>query len=343
MNHTCRLLIFSLAVADLALSAAAADRLRLVGGKQASGQIAGMSATGVTLELGTTKREIPVNEIESLQFDGEPNQLSQARIAVRGGRYDDAAAMLDKIDAQLLKRPEIVKDAEFFAALAAARLALSGNGSIADAGKRMFAFERANPDSFHYFEACETLGNLLAAVGKHADAQTYFNKLAQAPWPDYKMRAGVLVGQALLGQQKYAEALAKFDEVLTIDAPGELAAAQKSAATLGKAAALGGAGKTDEAVKLVEDVIAKTDSADEELHARANVVLGNCYKAAGKKKEARLAFLHVHLLFPRNPELHAEALANLASLSADLGKAEQAEEARNLLKEKYPQSVWAAK
>jgi tetratricopeptide (TPR) repeat protein len=330
-------------VAGFAISASAADRLRLVGGKQASGQITGMSATSVTLELGATKREIPVNEIEVLQFDGEPNQLSQARIAVRGGRYDDALAMLDKIDFQSLKRPEIAKDAEFFAALAAARSALAGGGSIADAGKRMFAFERANRDSFHYFEACETLGNLLAAVGKHPEAQGYFNKLAEAPWPDYKMRAGVLVGDALVRQQKYPEALTKFDEVLKMDAPGELAAAQKSAATLGKAAALGGAGKTDEAVKLVEDVIAKTDPADEELHARANVVLGNCYQAAGKKKEARNAFLHVHLLFPKNPELHAEALANLATLWTDLGKADRGAEARNLLKEKYPNSVWAAK
>ena len=99
---------------------------------------------------------------------------------------------------------------------------------------------------------------------------------------------------------------------------------EKRAATLGKAAAMGGSGKTDEAVKLVEDVIAKTDSSDDEIHARANVVLGNCYKAAGKKKEARLAFLHVHLLFPRNPELHAEALANLAALATDLGQPERA-------------------
>jgi tetratricopeptide (TPR) repeat protein len=293
--------------------------------------------------LGAAKREIPVNEIEVVQFDSEPNQLSQARIAVRAGRYDDAIAMIDKIDPQALKRPEIAKDAEFYAALAAARAALAGSGSIAEAGKRMFAFERANRDSFHYFEACETLGNLLAAVGKHAEAQSYFTKLAEAPWPDYKMRALVLAGDALLRQQKYPEALARFEEVLKTDAPGELAAAQKRAATLGRAAAMGGAGKTDEAVKLVEDVIAKTDSTDEEVHARANVVLGNCYKAAGKKKEARLAFLHVHLLFPRNPELHAEALANLAALSADLGQPERAAEARNLLKEKYPHSVWASK
>jgi tetratricopeptide (TPR) repeat protein len=343
MNHTYRLLALLVAVVCFALSASAADRLRLLGGKQATGQVAAMSATSVTIELGTAKREIPVNEIESLQFDGEPNQLSQARIAVRAGRYDDASALLDKIDPQSLKRPEIAKDVEFFAALAAARAALAGGGSIAEAGKRMFAFERANRDSLHYFEACQTLGNLLAAVGKHADAQAYFNKLAEAPWPDYKMRAGVLVGDALLRQQKYTEALAKFDEVLKLDAAGDLAAAQKAAATLGKAAALGGAANTDEAVKLVEGVIAKTDSADEDLQARANVVLGNCYQAAGKKKEARLAFLHVHLLFPKNPELHAEALANLASLAADLGKAEQAAEARNLLKEKYPHSIWASK
>ena len=230
---------------------------------------------------------------------------------------------------------------QFYKALAAARLALSGGGSIADAGKKMIAFERANRDSFHYFEACQTLGDLLAALGRFSVAESYYDKLAQAPWADYKMRAGVLVGRALVSQKKYDQAAAKFDEVLKMDAEGDEVDAQKAAASLGKASALCGLGKTDEAVKLIDEVIAKADPENEELYARAYNVLGNCHKAAGKKKEARLAFLHVELLYSRYAELHAEALANLASLWDDLGKPDRAVQARNLLKEKYPNSVWA--
>jgi tetratricopeptide (TPR) repeat protein len=339
--------LLTFAALTLALAAAApasaADRVRLTGGAQSSGELVEISATKVALQIGATKKEFPVNEIESIQFDAEPNDLFQARIAVRGGRYDDAAAMLAKIDPRALKRPELVKDVEFYQALAAARLALGGTGSIAEAGKRMFAFERANRDSFHYFEACETLGDLLAALGRYSDAETFYNKLALAPWPEYKLRAGVLAGRALVSQKQFDRAAAKFDEVLNAEASGPQADLQKSAARLGKASALSGAGKADEAAALVNEVIAQADPQDEELHARAYNILGNCHRAAGKKKEALLAFLHVDLLYAKFGEQHAEALANLATLWAEVDKSERAAQAKNLLKEKYPNSVWASK
>ena len=124
---------------------------------------------------------------------------------------------------------------------------------------------------------------------------------------------------------------------------GKEAEQAKLAASLGKASALAGAGKTDEAVKLIDEIIAKADPENQELHARAYDELGNCYRAAGKKKDAIIAFLHVDLLYSRFPEQHAEALANLAALFAEDGKAERAAAARATLKEKYPTSNWAAK
>ncbi|MEX0978215.1 MAG: tetratricopeptide repeat protein [Pirellulales bacterium] len=333
-------------LATLTLSvrfASAADRVKPIQGNPTSGKLAEMSATKVILETGTAKKEFAVNEIELVQFDGEPSELMQARLAVASGRYDDALTVLAKIEAGELKRAEIARDVEFYQALAAARLALAGGGSVAEAGKKMFAFERANRDNFHYFDACQALGDLLAALGRYADAEGYYAKLAEAPWPDYKMRAGVLLGRSLVNQQKFDQAAAKFDEVLKTDATGKEADSQKAAAALGQAAAFSGAGKTDEALKLVDDVIAKADPENEELHARAYNILGNCHKAAGKKKEALLAFLHVDLLYSRHAEQHAEALANLAILWSEVDKSDRAAQAKNLLKEKYPNSVWAAK
>jgi tetratricopeptide (TPR) repeat protein len=343
MFKTCSLFALAAALALSARTSTAADRIRSVGGASTAGKLAALSATQVTLDTGTGNRDFPVNEIESIQFDAEPNELLQARVFVNSGRYEDAMALLAKIDAGGLKRPEIAKDVEFYGALAAARLALAGGGSIAEAGKKMFAFARSNGDSFHYFEACQTLGDLLAALGRYADAESYYLKLAQAPWPDYKMRANVLVGRSLVSQQKFDEAAARFDEVLKADASGKEADAQKSAAALGKAAALSGSGKTDEAVKLVREVIDKADPENVELYARAYIILGNCHKAAGKTKEALTDFLHVDLLFASQAEQHAEALANLATLWAEVNKSDRAAAAKNLLKEKYPNSVWAAK
>ena len=155
------------------------------------------------------------------------------------------------------------------------------------------------------------------------------------------MRAAVLTGRAMVAQKKFELALARFDQVLASSASGKEADELKLAAALGRAAALGGAGKTDEAVKQVNEVIAKADPENDELHARAYNILGNCYQAGGQIKPAIVAYLHVELLFPKPPDQHAEALANLAKLFAADNQPENAARMRNTLKSNYPQSAWA--
>ena len=195
--------------------------------------------------------------------------------------------------------------------------------------------------SFHYFEVCELLGDLLAVLYKYWDAETFYGKLAESAAARLQNAGRVLIGRALVGQKQFDRANTRFDEVLAIEGTSKEADRQKLAARLGKASALAGAGKTDEAVRLVEQIIADADAENLELHARAYTVLGNCYTVAGKKKEALLAFLHVDLLYSRFGELHAEALANLAKLWADADKGDRAEQALARLKEKYPASAWA--
>lgn len=321
--------------------ASAIDRVKLLAGNQATGTITEITPTQVVVELGATRREHPVNEIATITFDEEPNELTQARFAIEAGRYADAATLLGKIKVAALKRPAIVADVEFYKAIAAARAALTGHGSVADAGRALVAFERAHPDSFHYFEACEALGDLLTLANLPDRAESYYAKLAAAPWPAYKMRAGVLQGRALVGQKKFDQAVTRFDDVLATSATGEEADALKRAATLGKAEAQAGSGQFDQAISAVEAIIAQADPENQELHARAYNVLGTCYKAAGKNQEALLAFLHVDLLYSRFPMQHAEALANLAALWSQLDKADRAAEAQTTLLEKYPQSTWA--
>jgi tetratricopeptide (TPR) repeat protein len=322
---------------------AAADKVKVIDGKQSSGRLAENTPTELMIELGATKKRFAVNMIETVSFEAEPSDLTQARNAVRAGRYEDALALLEKIAVGSLNRDEIVQDVEFFKALAAARLALAGSGSKADAGKKLLAFEKAHKTSFHYFETCEALGDLLAALNKFDQAESFYAKLGSAPWPDYKMRAGVLAGRALVGQKEYVRALARFEEVLATEATGKEADRQKLAATLGKAAALVGSGKSDEAIKSVEAIIAKADPENVELNARAYNILGNAYRGVGKKKEALLAFLHVDLLYSKFPDQHAEALANLATLWIEVDKADRAAQARSVLNEKYPDSVWVTK
>jgi tetratricopeptide (TPR) repeat protein len=324
-------------------AARAVDRIKLFQGSQQNGDIKGSTATELSIEIGATKKQIAINEIETVQFDAEPTPLTQARAAIKGGRFAEAAASLNKITPADSKRPIVTEDVKFYEALATARLALAGNGSISEAGKKMLAFEKTHPNSFHYFEACEVVGDLLVAMGNYAVADTYYDKLAVAPWPEYKLRAEVLSGRALVGQGKFPEAIAKFDRVLATSLTGKDADSQKMAALLGKAAAFNGQGNAAEALKSVQDVIAKAAPVDEELHARAYNLLGDCYKSGQQRGPAILAYLHTDLLYSRFPQLHAEALGNLVELFTADQKAERAAEARALLKEKYPSSVWASK
>jgi len=181
------------------------------------------------------------------------------------------------------------------------------------------------------------------AAGKFGDATRYYQAMGEAPFPEYKMRAGVSTGRALVKQQQYDQALAEFEKVLALagQASGPAGESQAMAATLGKAECLSRTGQGEQGADLVEEVIAKLPPESAELHARAYVTLGNCYAQSKSTKQALLAFLHVDVLYFGNPEAHAEALWNLTVLWNEVGKPQRALEASQLLKERYAGSEWA--
>jgi tetratricopeptide (TPR) repeat protein len=249
--------------------------------------------------------------------------------------------LLGKIDAADVGRNEVKQDLEFYRAAALARLALGGGGSMQDAGRALLAFESKESGSYHYLEVCQLLGDMLVAAGKLDAASRYYDKLANSRFPEYRLRAGYLVARALEGQKKYAEAIAKYDEVINGEGDDADAQSQKLASVCGKATCLAATGKVEEAVKMVEDVIGKADAGDLELHARAYNALGSVYRSADKKKEALMAYLHTDLLFSGFPEQHAEALAALAELWRSADNVERAAQAAATLKDRYPGSRWA--
>jgi tetratricopeptide (TPR) repeat protein len=318
----------------------AVDTVKLTKGSVA-GKILNTSPAEVEVEqaAGTTK-QIPVNQIQTIFFENEPTDLKSAKNHALAGRYAEAKAAMDRIKRDAT-RSVIQQDIEFYRAYCAAKWALIGSGKPSDAESLMNAFIDANDKSHHYFEAVEVEGDLLAALGHYQQAAEYYARLQQAPWPDYKMRADVATGRALLGQGKIDEAQAAFDKVIGAQADGEPARTQQTAAKLGKSRAWIAAKNTAEAVKLAEGILKAADAEDEPLQARAYNVLGAAYRQSGETQKALLAFLRVDLLYPNIPDAHAEALANLADLWEQARKMERAAEARKTLKEKYPNSPWA--
>jgi tetratricopeptide (TPR) repeat protein len=320
---------------------AISDRVRLARGTE-TGEVSAMTPLQVTVKKGLPgDRDIPINEINSVLFDGEPPELSQARVNAANGAYTNALNALDKVNLATVHRDFVKQDIEFYKAWCAAKLALGGQGEIGDAGRQLNSFVRTYPQNFHYLEAREAMGDLLMAGGGFRNAEAQYAELAKAPWPSYKMRATIAVGRSLQAQDKHAEAIQQFDAALAIADDGPDAQNQRLAATLGKAVSLAETGGVDEAVGIIEKVIRDTDPQQKELQARAHIALGKCHETAGRKKDALYAYLYVDIIYNTVPEAHAEALAHLAALWRAVGHEERAREARQTLLDRYGNSRWA--
>ena len=167
--------------------------------------------------------------------------------------------------------------------------------------------------------------------------------LEKTPWPAYKIRAGVLLGEVSQTKGDHDDAVRRFEAVLAIDDDSPEAAEQKLRARLGQAVSLAATGKLDRGVELVQAVIKESDPEAQRLNATAYNALGGCYRQAGRTKDAVFAYLHVDLLYATVPDQHAEALYHLGSLLEEIGKPQQAREARQTLKQRYASSQWAQK
>ncbi len=319
------------------------DTLKRTGGKTLAGEITAMSSHEVTLKSRGASKKVPVNQIVSISLEGSPSSLTLARLAATNGRFEDALKALEKIKPDEAKRDYVKQDIAFYKAYCTAQLALSGNGEVQAAGKMLNAFVKAYPKNYHWLKANEVVGDLLVANKSFAAAAGFYDKLAKAPWPDYQMKAQVAIGRARLAEGNWGDALRAFDSVLATKATGAAAETQKMFARLGKARCLALQNKSDEAVKLVEEIILAADPAQTRLLARAYNALGTALRKAKKPNDALLAFLHVDVLYFSSPEDHAEALANLAELWNEVHKPQRAVQARQTLMQRYKNSRWATR
>lgn len=307
------------------------------------GTISKISPTEVTVNVRGADKTLEVNTILKVAFGTEPRELDNARDHVRRGAYNDANTELAKIDINSVRQAEVKQDVEYYRALTAAKLALSGEaGSVVDAGKAMVKFveDEAYNKSHHYYEAVEVLGDLYMTGGYFDLAEKTYQKLEQAPWADYKMRAKVSVAESQLAQKKFTDALGNYKQVAEASINTPEANRQKQFAKVGMAVCTADSAP-DQGVKLVEEIIREGDPQDMELFGRAYNALGACHMKAGRNREALMAYLHTDILFYRDPEAHAEALYNLNKLWLEQKNSERALRADQTLKSSYGGSRWA--
>lgn len=311
-----------------------------------TGKVVAVSAEGVEVEeRGGETRKIPIDQIRDVQFGGEPQSLRAARSMLSRGRAADAVEEVAKVEAADLDgaEPLVLEELEFVKAAATGRAALAAGADPKDAGRMVGEFLAKHPQSHHFYDVQQLLGDLLVRAGKPDLAIAAYATLAKGP-PALKVRSAAAKAGMLFEQQKFAEAMAEYDAALAIDAGDDASAEQKRGAELGKARCLAELGKNADAVALVQALIKRADPEEKNLLGRAYNVLGAAYRAAGDKdQDALIAFLTVDLVYNGSPDSHAEALAHLSELWEKGKNPERAREARKSLQDSYPTSPWAKK
>jgi hypothetical protein len=281
-------------------------------------------------------RELVRTELEYLKLD------FMAKLAITGETDADDDSSADSDQPDLTRNPaDAAKNAADITKRNPVELAK-------EIGPQLIKFLNDHPNSFHYYEGNELAGNLLVWLGnveqdptKFAAATTFYDKLAASPWPDFQARAELLRARQLQLQGKYDDSLKAYDAVLQVKATGGLAASQMQEATIGRTYCLVGTKRAQEALKILQDTIAKAEDDDTTLLARAYCALGNCDRALKDNQQALWAYLRVHVQYPSVPESDAEALANLEVLWNEQHRPDRAREAHDFLVQHYPFSRWS--
>ena len=334
------LMLLAVATSVESVAAQGLDRVRDRNGIT-SGKITKMSALGVTLTKNGVDTKKPVEEIVSITFASEPDELAPARRSAKAGRFANALEKLNKIDRSDFSRKEINQEIDYLMTYCKAQQALSGQGTLDQARKQVSGFLSKNSKSYRVPQAIELLGDLLLAGGDYEGARTQYAKLGKAPAPYFKARSATLTGRSLQAEGKHEDAVAAFDRGLQAAQGDTVAQSQVMEATLHRAVSSSALGNVATSTDTVKEIITKADKDDAKLLAQAYNALGDCYLQAKQQKAAKHAFLHVDLLFSSATTEHAKALFELSQLWDELGQSARARDAADRLKDKYPGSRWA--
>jgi tetratricopeptide (TPR) repeat protein len=304
-------------------------------GGRVRGQVQSESPGEVVVKLGAGSQTVPVDQVTSIRYDGQPASLALAESRAAAGQLAEAAELYKKAAAEAAGKPLIAQAAQFHQAKALADLALADPGRAAEAIGLLESFAHSYPTSRHLAAALEGLARLQVQKGEFAQVERTIAELAKLP--RCGDRAAVLRARAFARQDDHARAIAELDRLIAGAPDGS---ARKREARLAKAESLAGQKKFREAEADLRAVIEATPAEDFQAQSAAYNTLGDCLRAAGQPKDALLAYLHTDILYPKDREQHPRALARIAQLWRELKRDDYADEAWQRLKQEYPKSPW---
>ncbi len=324
-------------------SVVAEDRIFPSAGGRVSGKITEATKDNIIIEANGKTQKFAPNDVVRVQFDGEPQPLARAKEFVSNGQLEPAMLEIKKVDAASLMTDDHKKEFAYYKWFIEGRLALIGKGDAAGAVKGLLAFAKENPQTFHFYEMTENLGNLASSLGNFDRAAVYYAALAKSPVREVQVRGKYLEGRSLLTQQKVAEAKKAFSDVSGVSGDTPAIARTKKLAVVALARCEAISGDAPAAVESLQKLVKENDSTDGELFANIYNAQGECLAKMEQNEGAVLAFLHTDLLFSNQPDSHAEALYHLSSLWTKLGEPQRAADAKARLLSLYAGSSWAKK
>jgi tetratricopeptide (TPR) repeat protein len=333
----------SLAAALAVVAAAVADEVVLVPGaavKQAvggrvRGTVQSESASEVVVRLGANSITVPTDQVASIRYDSQPATMTLAETNETGGQLAKAADLYKKAAAEASGKPLIEQAARYKTADVTADLAMADPSKAPEAVALLEGFVRAYPSSRHTAAALETLARLGLQKGDFASVEKTIAALAKIP--SGADRAAVLRAKVLARKGDHSAAVAELDRLIKSAPAGS---ARQREARLAKAESLAALKQFAEAEADVRDVIKALPAEDAPAQSAAYNTLGDCLRAAGRPKDALLAYLHTDVLYSKDKEQHPRALARIAQVWRELKRDERADEVLARLKQEYPQSPW---
>lgn len=305
-----------------------------IGGK-VRGQIVSETSGGVVVQVGGAGVTVPIDQIASVRYDGQPASIQLAEIRESAGQLEDAVKEYQKAAADAANRPFILQEVRFREARALAELSLVESRFIADATAKLQKFVQTYPKARQLGPARSELARLYLKAGDYAAANREITELAKLPGDED--RAAVLKTTVLRRQGKYQESITELDRLIAKFPENSVS---RRSAQLAKAESLAGLKKFDEAEKLVREVIEANPPENAAVQAPAYNTLGDCLREANRPKDALIAYLHTDLLYAKNKEEHPRALYQISQLFRRLKQDSRADEVWNRLKHDYPRSSW---
>jgi tetratricopeptide (TPR) repeat protein len=321
-------------MADEIVLIAGANLKQAIGGR-VRGQVESESPTEVVVKLGGTSIPVPIDQIVSVRYDGQPATLQLAETREAAGQLSEAAELFKKAAGEAAEKPFVLQMALYREAAALADLALVEPDRLKDAKDRLRRFVQAYPNSRHIVPAREDLARIQLSTSDFSGAEATIAELARLP--KSAERAAVLRAKVLARQGRHDEALSELDRL--IGTLPERSTAQREA-RLAKAESLVGMKKYKDAETLVRQVISDAPAEDVAAQSAAYNTLGDCLRAANHPKEALLAYLHTDLLYGKDKQEHPRALFQIEKLFRFLKQDGRADEYAQRLKLEYPRSLW---